>query len=144
MSYVIFFLYVHVYLYLKQLKFKPTLKIFWFAVYQPTTTLSPRLTIFFVCHLHVLKNFFFRLSIFFSSIYKQFNLKIVSFSWTGSKKNFSLRTDPTDRPHYFQTPLMDLVHVCYDDRYWIKILLCTIPTPMHDLKVKVTVLELLC
>ena len=39
---------------------------------------------------------------------------------------------------------MDLVHVCYDDRYWSKILLSTISTPVHDLKVKVTDLELLC
>ena len=33
---------------------------------------------------------------------------------------------------------MDLVHVWYDDRYWSKILHSTIPTPIHDLKVKVT------
>ena len=41
---------------------------------------------------------------------------------------------------------MDLVYIWYDDRYWPKILFCTmmIPTPMHDLKVKVTDLELLC
>ena len=41
---------------------------------------------------------------------------------------------------------MDLVYVWYDDRHWSKILLSTIPTPtpMHDLKVKVTDLELLC
>ena len=38
---------------------------------------------------------------------------------------------------------MDLVHVCYDDRYWSKILLSTIPTPMHGLKVKVTGLDML-
>ena len=37
---------------------------------------------------------------------------------------------------------MDLVYVWYDDRQWSKILLSTIPTPMHDLKVKVTDLEL--
>ena len=37
---------------------------------------------------------------------------------------------------------MDLVYVWYDDRS--KILLSTIPTPMHDLMVKVTDLELLC
>ena len=39
---------------------------------------------------------------------------------------------------------MDLVHVWYGDRYWSKIFHSTIPTPIHDLKVKVTDLELLC
>ena len=40
---------------------------------------------------------------------------------------------------------MDLVYVSYDYyRHWSKILLSTIPTLMHDLKVKVTDLELLC
>ena len=39
---------------------------------------------------------------------------------------------------------MDLVHVWYDDRYWSKILQGTIPTPVHDLMVKVTDLEFLC
>ena len=39
---------------------------------------------------------------------------------------------------------MDLVYVCYDDIYLSKILLSTIPAPMHDIKVKVTDLELLC
>ena len=39
---------------------------------------------------------------------------------------------------------MDLVHVWYDDRYWSRILYSTIPTPIHDLKVKVTDLELSC
>ena len=33
---------------------------------------------------------------------------------------------------------MDLVYIWYDDRYWSKILFSTIPTPMYDLKVKVT------
>ena len=33
---------------------------------------------------------------------------------------------------------MDLVNVWYDDRYWSKILHSTIPTPIRDLKVKVT------
>ena len=33
--------------------------------------------------------------------------------------------------------MMDLVHVWYDDRCWSKILHSTIPTPIHDLKVKV-------
>ena len=35
--------------------------------------------------------------------------------------------------------LMNLIHVWHDD--WSKILLGTIPTPVHDLKVKVTDLE---
>ena len=39
---------------------------------------------------------------------------------------------------------MDLVHVWYDDGYWPKILHNTIPTLIHDLKVKVMDLELLC
>ena len=38
---------------------------------------------------------------------------------------------------------MDLVHVCYDDGYWSKILQSTISTPIHDLKVNITDLELL-
>ena len=33
---------------------------------------------------------------------------------------------------------MDLVYIWYGARYWSKILFSTIPTPMHDLKVKVT------
>ena len=39
---------------------------------------------------------------------------------------------------------MDLfIHVFgMDDRYWSKILFSSIPTPMHDLNVKVTDLEL--
>ena len=44
----------------------------------------------------------------------------------------------------FPNPLMDLVHVWCDDRYWSKILHSAIPTPIHDFKVKVTGLELLC
>ena len=39
---------------------------------------------------------------------------------------------------------MDLVYIWYDDRDLSKILFRTILTPMHDLKVKVTDLELLC
>ena len=39
---------------------------------------------------------------------------------------------------------MDLVFVWYEVKYWSKILHSTIPTPVHDLKVKVTDLELLC
>ena len=42
------------------------------------------------------------------------------------------------RTSVFPNPLMDFVHVCYDDRYWSKLLCSTIPTPQHDLKVKVT------
>ena len=48
------------------------------------------------------------------------------------------------RTSLFPDPMMDLVHVWYDDRYWSKILFSTIPTPIHDLKVKVTDLELSC
>ena len=36
---------------------------------------------------------------------------------------------------------MDLVYVWYDDRYWSEILCSTVPTPLDDLKVKVTDLE---
>ena len=39
---------------------------------------------------------------------------------------------------------MDLVCVWCDDRYWSKILHSAIPMPIHDSKVKVTDLELLC
>ena len=39
---------------------------------------------------------------------------------------------------------MDLIYIWYDDTYWSKILFSTIHTPTCDLKVKVTVLELLC
>ena len=39
---------------------------------------------------------------------------------------------------------MDLVHVWYEDGYWSKNLHSTIPNPIHNLKVKVTDLELLC
>ena len=48
------------------------------------------------------------------------------------------------RTSLFPNPLKDLVYIWYDDRYWSKILFSTIPTPMHDLKVKVTDLKLLC
>ena len=40
--------------------------------------------------------------------------------------------------------MKDLVHVWHDDRYWSKILRGTIPTSVHDVKVKVTDLELFC
>ena len=39
--------------------------------------------------------------------------------------------------------MMDVVNVWYHDRYWSKILHITIPTNLHDLKVKVTDFELL-
>ena len=48
------------------------------------------------------------------------------------------------RTSLFPNPMMDLVHVWYDDRYWSKLLFITVPTPIHDLKVKVTDLELSC
>ena len=44
----------------------------------------------------------------------------------------------------FLNPMIYLVHIWYGDRYWFKILCSTIPTPIHDLKVKVTDLESLC
>ena len=47
------------------------------------------------------------------------------------------------RTSLFPNPVMDLVHVWYDDRYWSKILLGTIPTLVVYLKVKVTNLEIL-
>ena len=39
---------------------------------------------------------------------------------------------------------MYLVHIWYDDRYEFKHLGSTIPTPVNNLKVKVTDLEFLC
>ena len=48
------------------------------------------------------------------------------------------------RTSLFPNPLMDLVHVRCDDRYWSKILHSAIPTPIRHFKVKVTDLELLC
>ena len=44
----------------------------------------------------------------------------------------------------FAKPLMDLIHVWHGDRYWSKMLYCTIPILVYDLKVKVTDLEFLC
>ena len=41
------------------------------------------------------------------------------------------------RTSLFPKPFIDLVHVWYDKRYGSKIVRTTIPTPMHDLKVKV-------
>ena len=43
---------------------------------------------------------------------------------------------------YFPSHTVDLVYIWYDDRYWSKVLFTTIPIPAHDLKVKVTDLEL--
>ena len=48
------------------------------------------------------------------------------------------------RTSLFPNPLMDLVHVWCDDRYWSNILHIAIPTPINLFKVKVTDLELLC
>ena len=42
------------------------------------------------------------------------------------------------RTSLFPNPIMYLVHVWGDDRYWSKILHSIIPTPVHNLKVKVT------
>ena len=44
----------------------------------------------------------------------------------------------------FPNPVMYLVHVLFDDKYRSKILGSTIPTPVHDLKVKVTDLKFSC
>ena len=43
----------------------------------------------------------------------------------------------------FAKSLMDLIHVWHDDRFRSKILSSTTPTPVNDLKGKVTDLELL-
>ena len=40
--------------------------------------------------------------------------------------------------------MMNLVHVCYGDRYWSKIIHGTIPIPLYDTKVKVISLKFLC
>ena len=48
------------------------------------------------------------------------------------------------RTSLFPNTMVDLFHVWCDDGYWSKILPSTIPTPLHDLKVKVMDLELLC
>ena len=48
------------------------------------------------------------------------------------------------RASLFPNPLMDLVHVWYNDGYWSKILRRTIPTPAYDIKVKVTDFQFLC
>ena len=48
------------------------------------------------------------------------------------------------RTSLFPNPMMDLVRVWHDDRYWSKILHSAIPNPIHDLKVKIMDLELSC
>ena len=47
------------------------------------------------------------------------------------------------RTSLFLNPVIDLVNVCNDDRYWSKIQCSTIRTPIHDIKVNVTDLEFL-
>ena len=42
----------------------------------------------------------------------------------------------------FAKDFMDLVHMRYDESYWTKVFLSTIPSPTYDLKVKVTDLSL--
>ena len=42
------------------------------------------------------------------------------------------------RTSLFPNPMLHLVHVWCDDRYWSKILRSTIPTPLHDFNAKVT------
>ena len=44
---------------------------------------------------------------------------------------------------WFLNPVIDLNYIWYDDRYWSKTLFSAIPTPGHDLQVKVTDLEIL-
>ena len=56
-------------------------------------------------------------------------LRSSSWTWNFYAKVF--------RTSLFPNPMMDLVHVWYDDRYWSTILHSTIPNPIHDLKVKV-------
>ena len=41
----------------------------------------------------------------------------------------------------FQTFMMDLVHICFNDRYWLNDFISTFPVPTHDLEVKVTELD---
>ena len=48
------------------------------------------------------------------------------------------------RTSLFPNPMMDLVRVWYDDRYWSKILHSTSPISIYDLKVKFADLELSC
>ena len=43
----------------------------------------------------------------------------------------------------FPNLITDLIHLWYDDTYWSKILHSSIPTPLGQVKVKVTDLELL-
>ena len=44
----------------------------------------------------------------------------------------------------FPNLITDLIHLWYDDTYWSKILLSTIPTTLGHVKVKVTDLEYSC
>ena len=45
------------------------------------------------------------------------------------------------RTSLFPNPMMHFVYVWYEDRYWSKFLRSAIPTPLRDLKVKVTDLD---
>ena len=56
-------------------------------------------------------------------------------------KSFKLKVFRTP---IFLNPVMDFIHVWYDDRYLSKILRGTISTLVHDLKVKVMDWEVLC
>ena len=67
--------------------FRPTLKIFWF-VYRPTHHFTSDPIILLVI--------LYEQKIIVCSIYKQFSFKIVSFTWTGSKKKNFLPTDPVN------------------------------------------------
>ena len=53
-------------------------------------------------------------------------------------------TSKVFRTSLFPNPVMDLVHIWYDDRYWSKILRSIISIRLHDLKVKVMDLVFLC
>ena len=44
----------------------------------------------------------------------------------------------------FPNPIIDLIHLWYDDTYWSKNLCSTIPTTLGHVKVKVTDLEFSC
>ena len=43
---------------------------------------------------------------------------------------------------YFPDHMMDLLYICYDDRYWSKGLFDNTPTHAYDFEVKVTDLEI--
>ena len=72
--------------------FRPTLKIFWFAIYRLTHHFTPDPIIFF------LDNFEQSFFCFYKN--KQFSLQTVSFSWTGSKKRKKIVL-PTTLPTKF-------------------------------------------